>query len=76
MFRMSAGTKIDDGISISKPCGRDGELLLLSLRDECGHLRKESAISPTRDQHAAAYSPAPSPGFDGFLEHSYPPRGV
>lgn len=27
MFRMAAGSKIDDGISISKPCGRDGELL-------------------------------------------------
>lgn len=30
MFRMSAGSKIDNGISISKLCGRDGELLLSS----------------------------------------------
>lgn len=38
-----------------------------ALRDACGHLREELAISPTKGtRDAAAYSSALGPGFDGF----------
>lgn len=75
MSRMASCNMIDDGISTSKPCGRDSKLLLCTMNAVIHG--KSSLSSRRRDRYVAAYnSAALSPGFDGFFKRSYPSKGV